>query len=94
MMALDGVGDSPDKLFFALDMTITVIVGGQTMTADVRVGQGEHWPYRNWWIAGSGCTLQLTTLEDTLECKTHTPGTTLRFKQEDGDVAITTARIA
>ncbi len=41
MMVMDGSDGSPGKLLFAFDMTITVIVGGQTMTADIRVGQGE-----------------------------------------------------
>ena len=78
MMALDGVGDSPDKLFFAFNMTITVVVRGQTRTLDIRVGQGQHWPYRNWWIAGPGCNLSSTTLV----CKTQTSGTDLLyFKQ-------------
>ena len=90
MMAMDGVASSPDKLFFAFNMTVTVIMGGQTMTSDIRVGQGEHWPYRNWWIAGPGCNLS----SKTLVCDTQTSGTTLRFTQEDGDVAYTTARIA
>jgi hypothetical protein len=91
MMVVDAAASSPEKLFFALDMTITIIVDGQTMSADIRLGQGEHWPTRNWWIAGSGCTLS----DKTLECITHTSGTTLRFKRTGGNnSAYITARVA
>ena len=92
MMVTDAAASKPEKLFFALDMTITIMVGGQTMTADIRLGQGEHWPTRNWWIAGSGCTLSGT--RKTVECETHTSGTTLRLLRKDGDVGYTAARIA
>jgi hypothetical protein len=89
-MVMDGSASSPGELFFFVDVTVTLVVRGETMTATLRVGQGQHMPWRNWWVGSPACRLN----GKTLECDTTTAGTTLLLTQKDGDIATTSARFA